>query len=91
MPDEPSTDDRPATELLVADLQALPPTIDVETAGRAFGIGRATAYRLARGDQFPCKVVRAGRSYRVVTSDLRRVLGVPQPAEQTPAEQAPAA
>jgi hypothetical protein len=71
--------------LTVGDLLALPATVDVETAGRAFGIGRTTAYQLARTGNFPCRVVRAGRAFRVVTSDLRRVLGVEQPAEQAPA------
>ncbi|MET9461941.1 DNA-binding protein [Streptomyces canus] len=73
--------------LTVGNLLNLPPTIDVETAGKAFGIGRTTAYQLARSGNFPCKVVRAGRSFRVVTADLRRVLGVEQPS----CEQAPAA
>lgn len=63
-------------EMATPDLGGLSPTIDVETAGRAFGIGRSTAYQLARSGNFPCKVVRAGRSYRVVTSDLLRVLGI---------------
>lgn len=60
--------------LTVADVLALPPTVDIETGGRAFGLGRTTSYRLARTGQFPCKVVRAGGGYRVVTADLRRVL-----------------
>ncbi len=63
----------PAT-LTTADVLALPATVDVCTAGRAFGLGRTVSYRLAKTGQFPCKVVRAGASYRVVTADLRRVL-----------------
>ncbi|GGZ73554.1 helix-turn-helix domain-containing protein [Streptomyces echinoruber] len=65
--------------LRTADLLSLPPTIDVELAGRAFGIGRDSAYKLVRAGEFPCKVIRAGRKYRVVTADLRRVLTVPDP------------
>ncbi|MFG3287217.1 helix-turn-helix domain-containing protein [Streptomyces sp. NPDC048179] len=56
------------------ELLALPATTDVETAGRAFGLGRTTAYALARSGEFPCAIVRAGRGYRVVTADLLRVL-----------------
>ncbi|MFD8509748.1 helix-turn-helix transcriptional regulator [Streptomyces antimycoticus] len=63
-----------SANLTTADLLTLPPTIDVETGGRAFGLGRTTAYRLAREGKFPCKVVRAGGAWRVVTADLRRVL-----------------
>lgn len=46
--------------LTTADLMSLPPTVDVETGGKAFGLGRTTSYRLAREERFPCKVVRAG-------------------------------
>lgn len=57
-----------------ADLLKLPPTTDVETGGKAFGLGRTTAYALARAGEFPCKVIRVGRAYRVITADLLRVL-----------------
>ena len=67
-------------EITVRDLLDLPAVVDVETASRALGISRSHGYNLARTDQFPCRVVRAGRSFRVVTSDLRRVLGVGEPA-----------
>jgi hypothetical protein len=59
-----------------SELLALPAAIDVETAARAFGIGRTTAYALARTDQFPCKVLRAGKAYRVITEDMLRVLHI---------------
>ncbi|MFJ3100408.1 DNA-binding protein [Streptomyces sp. NPDC086835] len=65
-----------APALTTRDLLDLPPTIDLETAGRAFGIGRTTAYSLARNGQFPCKVIRTGRLFRVVTADMHRVLQV---------------
>ena len=58
------------------ELLALPATTDIETAGRAFGLGRTTAYALAKTGEFPCKVIRAGHAYRVITADLLRVLGV---------------
>ena len=58
------------------ELLALPTTISVETAARAIGLGRTRAYELARRGEFPCKVIRIGASYRVVTVDLRRLLGI---------------
>ncbi|MFD3456130.1 helix-turn-helix domain-containing protein [Streptomyces sp. NPDC058691] len=48
----------------------------METAAAAFGIGRTTAYDLARRGQFPCRVIRAGRLFRVNTSDRVKVLGI---------------
>ncbi|MGW4731871.1 helix-turn-helix transcriptional regulator [Streptomyces shenzhenensis] len=70
-----------AQTLTTAGLMSLPPTISVELAGRAFGVGRDTAYKLVRAGEFPCQVVRAGRRYRVVTADLRRVLGIQESTE----------
>ncbi|WP_344952599.1 DNA-binding protein [Actinomadura miaoliensis] len=58
------------------ELLALPATTSVENAARALGLGRTRAYELARRDRFPCKVIRIGVSYRVVTADLHRLLGV---------------
>lgn len=58
------------------ELLALPTTVGVETAARAIGMGRTRAYQLARRGEFPCKVIRIGASYRVVTVDLRRLLGI---------------
>ncbi|GAA2456227.1 hypothetical protein GCM10010191_89480 [Actinomadura vinacea] len=62
--------------LTPAELRSLPVTVDLVTAGRAFGIGRTTAYQLARTGQFPCRVLRIGRSYRVRTADLLTALGL---------------
>ncbi|CAL9430625.1 hypothetical protein SUDANB21_02042 [Streptomyces sp. enrichment culture] len=75
MPTPTATD---VQALRLADLLDLPPTVDVETAGRFLGIGRTLAYQLVRQNKFPCKVIPAGRAYRVVTSDLRRLLEVPE-------------
>ncbi|MEV6175288.1 DNA-binding protein [Streptomyces sp. NPDC051954] len=58
------------------ELLALPASIDIVTAGRAFGVGRTTAYALARTGEFPCQVIRAGRAYRAITADLLRVLHI---------------
>ncbi|MER6562393.1 DNA-binding protein [Streptomyces sp. NPDC001027] len=89
MTQQPSTDHQ---ELTVRHLLDLPPTTDVETGGKAFGMGRTKAYELVRAGKFPCKVIPAGRTYRVVTADLLRVLGLEASAEpQKTAEHAPAA
>jgi helix-turn-helix protein len=61
--------------LTEAELRQLPVTIDLVTAARAFGIGRTTAYQLARAGEFPCRVIRVGRQYRVLTADLLTRLG----------------
>ncbi|MHB9862023.1 helix-turn-helix domain-containing protein [Streptomyces sp. YIM S03343] len=64
----------PVQALSRHELLALPATTDIETAARAFGLGRTTAYTLARAGEFPCAIIRAGKGYRVITADLLRVL-----------------
>lgn len=49
-------------------------TTDVVTAATAFGIGRNRAYELAKLGQFPVRVVKIGRTYRVVVAELLAVL-----------------
>lgn len=56
------------------ELAALPTTTTIETAARALGLGRTRAYQLARENRFPCKVIRIGTTYRVVTADLWRLI-----------------
>ena len=65
-----------------AELLALPVTVDVPTAARALGLGRSTAYELARRDKFPCRVLRVGSSYRIPTADLMRVLCIEPPTPE---------
>ncbi len=68
-----------------AELLALPVAVDLATAARAFGLGRPTAYELARRRESPCRVLQVGSSYRVPTADLLRVLGIALgDHEQTP-------
>jgi hypothetical protein len=62
------------------ELMALPAVIDVVTAGRVFGFGRTKSYELARRGEFPCRVIRAGRSFLVPTAELHRLLGLAQPS-----------
>lgn len=59
-----------------SEILALPAAIDIETAGRVLGIGRTSAYTLAKSGQFPCRVIRAGRKYRVPTAALLEVLEI---------------
>ncbi|MGQ4387469.1 hypothetical protein [Streptomyces sp. SAS_270] len=59
-----------------AELLALPAAIDLDTGNRALGLGRSKGYELAKRGQYPCKVLRLGKAYRVVTADLLNLLGL---------------
>lgn len=59
-----------------SELLALPAAIDIETAGRALGIGRSSSYELTQRGEFPVRVLRLGRSYRVATADVLALLGI---------------
>ncbi|MEU3990748.1 hypothetical protein AB0F24_20600 [Streptomyces platensis] len=58
------------------DLLALPVAVDLETSNRALGLGRSKGYELAKRGAYPCKVLRLGNVYRVVTADLLDLLGL---------------
>ena len=58
------------------ELLALPVSMDIVTAGKAFGMGRTKAHQLARNDEFPCEIMRVGRSYRVTRAAVLRALGI---------------
>jgi hypothetical protein len=62
--------------MTLAETAELPTVLDLLTAARALGIGRTTAYALARDGAFPCPVVRVGGTYRVPTAGLLQVLGL---------------
>ena len=64
-----------------AELLALPAAVDLDTANRALSIGRSTGYALAKRGQYPCRVLRLGNAYRVITADLLGILGI-KPEEQ---------
>lgn len=51
-----------------------PATVDVPTAGRAFGISRSHAYDLVNCHEFPARVIKVGGRYRVVTATIVRAL-----------------
>ena len=70
-------------EMTPAELLGLPVSVDLTTAGRAFGLGRTRAFELARQGQFPCHVIRIGANgdgtggkYRVPRSAILEALGV---------------
>ncbi len=63
------------TPVTIAQLRAAP-TADLMTAARALGLGRTKAYDLARRQQFPCRVIRIGDTYRVPTAGLLELLGL---------------
>lgn len=65
------------------ELLALPATVDLVTAARALGIGRTSAYQLARAGELPVPVLRLGARYRVPTAALLSALGV-SPLESAP-------
>ena len=62
--------------ITLEDLRWLPPTVNLTEAARMLGIGRTTAYALAHADAFPCKVLRVGAQYRVITADLLHLLSL---------------
>jgi hypothetical protein len=62
-----------------AELLALPPTTDLPTLGRAFGVSEPVAReRHRRGDweRLGIRVVRLGQKCRVITPDVLRVLDI---------------
>jgi hypothetical protein len=65
--------------LSIAEVGELPAVVDLVTAGQALGLGRTKAYQLAQTGQFPCPVIRAGKTYLVPTAGLLAVLGLPVP------------
>ncbi len=52
------------------------PTVDIPTTAKVLGLHRNTAYELASRNELPVPVLRLGRSLRVPTAELRRVLGI---------------
>ncbi len=62
--------------MTAAELDALPVTVDLPTAGRAFGLSREQAYELNQAGQFPCPVLKVGQRYRVPRHAILAALGV---------------
>ena len=72
------------------ELLSLPVSVDLTTAGRAFGIGRTKSFELARKGRFPVKVISVGAKYRVTRSAIFEALGL-DPATATASDQLSAA
>lgn len=55
------------------------PTVDLRFALRAFGIGEATGYRMAKycPTELPFKVLKVGRIYKVPSTSLLAALEIP--------------
>ncbi|MBN1174992.1 MAG: helix-turn-helix domain-containing protein [Micromonosporaceae bacterium] len=51
-------------------------TTDLVTAASVLGIGRTTAYHLARTGQFPVPLRRVGRRYLVAVAHLLHAVGL---------------
>ncbi len=52
------------------------PTCPLPLANQALGISRAHGYALAKRGEYPVRLLKLGSSYRVVTSELRELLGI---------------
>jgi hypothetical protein len=63
-------------QMSMDELLSLPVSVDLTTAGRAFGLGRTKAFELARQDRFPVRILRVGRKYRVPRSAIFEALGI---------------
>ena len=59
-------------------------TGSVTEAARALGFSRAKGYDLVQRGEFPCRVLRIGRTSRVVTASLLRVLESGEPEYNGP-------
>lgn len=57
-------------------VRALGMTTDVEVAGEILGIGRTKAYEMAKNGDFPVKILRIGRRYKVSVPALLKLLDV---------------
>lgn len=55
------------------------PTLSVEQAARVLGLSRNPAYEAVKNQQIPS--IRIGRSIKVPTASLRKMLGIPLTVE----------
>jgi hypothetical protein len=63
-------------KMTLDELLDLPVSVDLVTAGRAFGLGRTKAFELAKAGEFPCRVLSVGHKYRVPRTAIFEALGV---------------
>jgi hypothetical protein len=70
---------RTASRITVAELRRLArqsPTMDLPTAGSAFGLGVNASYAAHQRGEFPCRVLRLGRKLRVPSAEVLHALGL---------------
>ncbi|WP_274031446.1 DNA-binding protein [Streptomyces sp. MMBL 11-1] len=56
------------------EVKAWPATVGVPAAAEALGVSRAHLYALVRCGDAPVRILRFGKSHRVVTASLVRLL-----------------
>jgi hypothetical protein len=57
------------------ELLALPVAFDLAVSNRALQLGRTKGFELVKKGEYPVRVLRVGRAYRVTRADLFRALG----------------
>lgn len=70
--------------MLTVPLPGDKPLLDLLEAAPLLGIGRSTAYELAKRGKLPIEVLRIGARYKIRTADLRRYLGLDVPTDPPP-------
>ena len=95
LPPDTDTDRRPGASpnrggrsnatgvLRLGDMADLPASVGLLDAARALGIGRTSAYNLARAGRFPCPLIKVGAVYRVPTAALLRLLALTPESTRT--------
>ncbi|MCF7552205.1 hypothetical protein [Pseudonocardia sp. WMMC193] len=61
------------------ELLALPPAIDIPTAGQALGVSRGRAYQMAKNGEWPFEdipILKLGKRFKIPTAALLKYLGV---------------
>jgi hypothetical protein len=74
-------EDQSLKNMAADELIGLPVSFDLDTANRALALGRTTGYALAKRGDYPVRVLRLGRQYRVTRYDLLRFLGFQSDAQ----------
>jgi predicted DNA-binding transcriptional regulator AlpA len=64
-----------ATLPTLDEIRNWPPTVDVPPVCEAIGISKSHGYNLAARGEFPCRVIKVGGRYKVVTASLLALLG----------------
>ncbi|MFE5089419.1 DNA-binding protein [Streptomyces sp. NPDC056638] len=71
---------RSGTGMTEQEIRELPLLVNLETAGRALGIGKSKTYQLVREGTFPVPTLKLGEVVKVPTAGLKELLGVALPA-----------